>query len=163
MRGILLDWLVQVHARLRLLPETFSLCVNIIDRFLSSCVVSLAKLQLVGITCLFISPKVEEIVAPSVYYSLAKCYVLKMIKWNLSFPNPMHFLRHISKANDYDVKARTISKYLLEVGALEWWLLATPPSLMATASIWLARLIPGNDKWTVNLAHYSSYTKNSTY
>ncbi|KAG8216530.1 cyclin-like protein [Butyriboletus roseoflavus] len=175
MRGILLDWLVQVHARFRLLPETFFLCVNIIDRFLSARVVSLAKLQLVGITCLFISSKVEEIVAPSVSHFLhcadssytepeillAERYVLKTIDWNLSFPNPMHFLRRISKADDYDVKARTIGKYLLEVGALEWRLLATPPSLMAAASIWLARLILGNCKWTANLAHYSSYAESS--
>ncbi|KAI9568653.1 cyclin-like protein [Boletus coccyginus] len=175
MRGILLDWLVQVHARFRLLPETFFLCVNIIDRFLSSRVVSLAKLQLVGITCLFISSKVEEIVAPSVSHFLhcadssyteseillAERYVLKTIEWNLSFPNPMHFLRRISKADDYDVKARTIGKYLLEVGALEWRLLATPPSLMAAASIWLARLILGNYQWSANLAHYSSYAESS--
>jgi G2/mitotic-specific cyclin 2 len=70
MRGTLLDWLVQVHARFRLLPETFFLCVNIIDRFLPSPVVSLAKLQLVGITCLFISSKVEEIAAPSISHFL---------------------------------------------------------------------------------------------
>ncbi|KAF8126159.1 cyclin-like protein [Boletus edulis] len=175
MRGILLDWLVQVHARFRLLPETFFLCVNIIDRFLSARVVSLAKLQLVGITCLFVAAKVEEIVAPSVSHFLhcadssyteseillAERYVLKTIEWNMSFPNPMHFLRRISKADDYDVKARTIGKYLLEVGALEWRLLATPPSLMAAASIWLARLILGNYKWSANLAHYSSYAESS--
>ena len=70
MREILLDWLVQVHARFRLLLETLFLCVYIINRFLSAQVVSLAKLQLVGITCLFISSKVEEIVAPSVSHFL---------------------------------------------------------------------------------------------
>jgi G2/mitotic-specific cyclin 1/2 len=70
MRGILLDWLVQVHARFRLLPETLFLCVNIIDRFLSARVVSLAKLQLVGIACLFVASKVEEIVAQSVSHFL---------------------------------------------------------------------------------------------
>ncbi|KAH7882346.1 cyclin-like protein [Phlebopus sp. FC_14] len=175
MRGILLDWLVQVHARFRLLPETLFLCINIIDRFLSARVVSLAKLQLVGITCLFIASKVEEIVAPSVSHFLhcadssyteseillAERYVLKTIDWNLSFPNPMHYLRRISKADDYEVKARTIGKYLIEVAALEWRLLATPPSLVAAASIWLARLIIGNDKWTANLAHYSSYSESS--
>lgn len=173
MRGILLDWLVQVHARFRLLPETFFLCVNIIDRFLSSRVVSLAKLQLVGITCLFIASKVEEIVAPSVSHFLhcadssyteseillAERYVLKTIDWDLSFPNPMHYLRRISKADDYDVKARTIGKYLLEVGALEWRLLATPPSLMAAASIWLARLILGNDKWVSTLSSHATLSE----
>ena len=50
----------------------------------------------------------------------------------------MHLLRHISKTNDYNVKARTIGKYLLEVKALEWRLLATPPSLMAAVLTWLA-------------------------
>jgi hypothetical protein len=59
----------------------------------------------------------------------------------------MHFLRRISKADDYDLKSRTMGKYLLEVGTLEWCLLATPPSLVAAAVIWLSRLILGNDKW----------------
>lgn len=64
MRGILTDWLIQVHVRFRLLPETLFLCVNIIDRFLSARVVSLAKLQLVGVTCMFIAAKFEEIRSP---------------------------------------------------------------------------------------------------
>jgi len=135
--------------------------VNIIDRFLSARVVSLAKLQLVGITCLFLSSKVEEIVAPSVSHFLhcadssyteseillAERYVLETIDWNLSHPNPMHFLRRISEADDYDVKFRTMGKYLLEVGTLEWRLLSTPPSLVAAAATWLGRLILGTDKW----------------
>jgi hypothetical protein len=139
----------KVHARFRLLPETLFLCVNIIDRFLSPRVVSLAKLQLVGITCLFVASKVEEIVAPSVLHFfhcadssyteteilLVERYVLKTIDWSLSFPNPMHFLRRISKADDYDLKSRTMEKYLLEVGTLEWCLLTTPPSLVAAAAI----------------------------
>ena len=163
-RGILLDWLVQVHARFRLLPETFFLCVNIIDHFLLARVVSLAKLQLVGI---FLSSKVEETVAPSVSHFLhcadssyteseillTERYVLKTINWNLSFSNPMLFLHRISKADDYDVKARTIGKYPLEVGTLEWCLLAIPPFLMAAASIWLARLILGNYKLVGTCLH----------
>jgi hypothetical protein len=57
-RGILTDWLIQVHTRFRLLPETLYLAVNVIDRFLSARVVSLAKLQLVGITCMLLAAKV---------------------------------------------------------------------------------------------------------
>jgi len=48
MRGILTDWLVQVCVRFHLMPETLFLAVNIIDRFFSARVVSLAKLQLVA-------------------------------------------------------------------------------------------------------------------
>ncbi len=40
-RGILIDWLIEVHTRFHLLPETLFLAVNIIDRFLSEKVVQL--------------------------------------------------------------------------------------------------------------------------
>lgn len=66
MRGILIDWLVEVHQKFRLLPETLFLAVNIIDRFLSLRVCALPKLQLVGITALFIAAKYEEVMCPSI-------------------------------------------------------------------------------------------------
>jgi hypothetical protein len=59
----------------------------------------------------------------------------------------MHFLQRISKADDYDLKSKIMGKYQLEVGTLEWRLLAMPPSLVAAATIWLSRLILGSDKW----------------
>jgi len=34
MRGILMDWLVDVHLKFKLLPETLFLTVNFIDRYL---------------------------------------------------------------------------------------------------------------------------------
>lgn len=66
MRVTLVDWLLQVHMRYHMLPETLWIGVNIVDRFLSVRVVSLAKLQLVGVTAMFIAAKYEEIMAPSV-------------------------------------------------------------------------------------------------
>lgn len=66
MRATLVDWLLQVHMRYHMLPETLWIGVNIVDRFLSVRVVSLAKLQLVGVTAMFIAAKYEEILAPSV-------------------------------------------------------------------------------------------------
>lgn len=165
MRGILTDWLVQVHVRFHLLPETLFLCVNLIDRFLSARVVSLNKLQLVGVACMFIAAKFEEIVSPSVSHFLhcadssyteaeilqAERYILKTLDYNLSYPNPVHFLRRVSKADDYNVKVRTLGKYLLEIGIVEWRLVACPPSLMAAAAIWLARLALGLEQWVSRL------------
>ena len=34
MRGILVDWIIEVHLRFRLLPETLFLTINLIDRYL---------------------------------------------------------------------------------------------------------------------------------
>lgn len=64
MRQTLIDWLLQVHLRYHMLPETLWIAVNILDRFLSKRVVSLVKLQLVGVTAMFIAAKYEEIAAP---------------------------------------------------------------------------------------------------
>jgi G2/mitotic-specific cyclin 2 len=161
MRGILNDWLIQIHVKFRLLPETLFLAVNIIDRFLSARIVSLAKLQLVGVTCMFMAAKFEEIMAPSVSDFLhladssyneseilqAERYVLKTIDWNMNFSNPVHFLRRVSKADEYDMNVRTVAKYLLEIQCVEWRLIAAPPSLTAAASIWLARLVLGRGPW----------------
>ncbi|XP_069480483.1 G2/mitotic-specific cyclin-B2-like isoform X2 [Ambystoma mexicanum] len=46
MRAILVDWLIQVHAKFQLLPETLYMCVGITDRFLQIQPVSRNKLQL---------------------------------------------------------------------------------------------------------------------
>ena len=158
-RDILTDWLVQVHTRFCLVPETIFLVVNIFDHLLSAQIISLAKLQLVGITSLLIASKVEEIVPPSITLFLhcadrsytkdkvleAEQYVLKMLGWNLSYPNPIHFLQRVSEAGEFDVEARTISKYLLKISCLEWRLLSAPPSLLAAAAIWLTCFILSND------------------
>ena len=66
MRQTLVDWLLQVHLRYHMLPETLWIAINIVDRFLTKRVVSLVKLQLVGVTAMFIASKYEEILAPSV-------------------------------------------------------------------------------------------------
>ncbi len=191
-RGVLLDWLIGVHGRCRLTPETFHLCTNILDRFMSLRVCSLVRFQLFGITCLWIAAKVEETAPPCASDLIlltdgayteeqmfkAERYILKNLDFNLNHPNPMHFLRRISKADDYNVRVRTLGKYFAEIGCMEWRLIATPPSLLAAAAMWLARLVLGMEQWvrflgqsvrisladgsylqTPNLAHYSTYSQ----
>ena len=60
MRVVLLDWLLDIHHRLKMFPNTLFLTISLIDRYLSSHEVSRAKLQLVGATSLFIAAKFEE-------------------------------------------------------------------------------------------------------
>jgi len=66
MRSILIDWLVEVQIKFKLLPETLYLTTNLIDRFLGLKKVSRDKLQLVGVACMLIATKYEEIYAPEV-------------------------------------------------------------------------------------------------
>lgn len=161
MRGVLTDWLIQVHARFRFIPETLFLAVNILDRFLSARVVSVNKLQLVGVACLFVAAKAEEIFSPSMSNFIfiadnaftdnellqAERYILKTLDWNLSYPSPINFLRRASKADEYNIQVRTVAKFFLEISVVEWRLLHAPPSLLAAASIWLGRLVLDQGDW----------------
>lgn len=168
MRSVLMDWLVQVHLRFNLLPETLFLTVNYIDRFLSCKVVSLGKLQLVGATAIFIAAKYEEINCPSVQeivymvdggYSVdeilkAERFMLTMLQFELGWPGPMSFLRRISKADDYDLETRTLAKYFLEVTLMDERFIGSPPSFTAAASHCLARIMLRKGTW-VSLHQYS--------
>ncbi len=66
MRSILIDWLVEVHHKFKLVPETLFLTINLIDRFLQLKQITRQKLQLVGVTAMLIASKYEEIYAPIV-------------------------------------------------------------------------------------------------
>lgn len=66
MRGILIDWLVDVHDNFKMLDQTLHLSLRYLDEFLSKERVSRQELQLVGITCLMIASKFEEIYPPRV-------------------------------------------------------------------------------------------------
>ncbi|CAI5463522.1 unnamed protein product, partial [Closterium sp. Yama58-4] len=65
-RGVVLDWVVQVHESYNLMPETLFLAVNIFDRYLATTHVLKKHIQLVGATCIMIAAKYEEIYPPLV-------------------------------------------------------------------------------------------------
>jgi len=157
MRAILIDWLLDVHLKFRLLPETLYLTVFLIDRFLSLKCVSREKLQLVGVTAMFIASKFEEIYPPEcndfVYISAnaytreeilqMEQYMLNTLGFNLATPTTLYFLRRFSKAAMSDYRVHTLSKFLLELALLEIRLLKYVPSQIAAASVYLARTMVG--------------------
>ncbi|PYI24055.1 G2/mitotic-specific cyclin-B [Aspergillus violaceofuscus CBS 115571] len=173
MRGILVDWLIEVHTRFRLLPETLFLAVNIIDRFLSEEVVALDRLQLVGVAAMFIASKYEEVLSPHVANFShiadetfsdkeildAERHILATLEYNMSYPNPMNFLRRISKADNYDIQTRTLGKYLMEISLLDHRFMEYRQSHVAAAAMYLARLILARGPWDATLAHYAGYTE----
>ena len=173
LRGVLADWLIETHAKFRLLPETLFLALNIVDRFLSMRTISLSKLQLVGVTALFIAAKYEEVLCPSIQNFMyvadggytdeeilrAERYMLKVLNFDLSYASPMNFLRRISKADNYDIQTRTVAKYFMEISLVDHRLLDHPPSLVAAAAVWLAREVLERGEWTPTLVHYSTYAE----
>ncbi|OAA63970.1 G2/mitotic-specific cyclin-B [Cordyceps fumosorosea ARSEF 2679] len=172
-RGILVDWLIEVHTRFHLLPETLFLAVNIVDRFLSKKVIQLDNFQLVGITAMFIASKYEEVLSPYIgnfkkitndgfteeEILSAERFVLSTLDYDLSYPNPMNFLRRVSKADNYDIQSRTIGKYLTEISLLDHRFMSFPPSQVAAAAMYMSRLMLDRGEWDEMLAHYAGYTE----
>ncbi|OCF40839.1 cyclin [Kwoniella heveanensis CBS 569] len=173
MRTTLIDWLLQVHLRYHMLPETLWIAVNLVDRFLSVRVVSLVKLQLVGVTAMFIAAKYEEILAPSVdefVYMTESGYtkdeilkgeriILQTLDFTVSsYCSPYSWVRRISKADDYDIQTRTLSKFLMEVTLLDHRFLRCKPSMIAAIGMYLARKMLGGD-WNEAFVFYSNFTE----
>lgn len=175
MRGILIDWLVQVHLRFHLLQETLYLTVSIIDRFLQVQEVSKNKLQLVGVTAMLIASKYEEMYAPEIndfVYITDNAYtksdirkmevlILKKLEFNLGRPVPLHFLRRNSKAGEVDADKHTLAKYLMELTIVDYESVHIPPSEIAAAALCLSIQIldPTSKAWTQTLAYHSRYTE----
>ncbi|KAI8438035.1 hypothetical protein MSG28_010687 [Choristoneura fumiferana] len=99
MRAILLDWLNEVCEVYKLHRETFHLTVDYVDRYLTNTDdVQKGRLQLIGITCLFIAAKVEEVYPPKIgefaYVTDGACttdeilleemLILKILSWNIT-------------------------------------------------------------------------------
>lgn len=99
MRAILLDWLMEVCEVYKLHRETFYLAQDFFDRFMSTEQdVLKTRLQLIGISALFIAAKLEEIYPPKLvqfaYVTDGACtdddilqmelIILKSLGWSLS-------------------------------------------------------------------------------
>jgi len=171
MRNVLTNWLVEVHFKYKLFPETLFLAVNIIDRFLSLKQIPKNQIQLVGIAALLIASKFEEIYSPSIQDFLHDCndsytldeflemerVILCTLGFQLGCPCALTFLRRISKAEQYDIPSRTVAKYLIEMAILDEKFLNYKPSLIAAAATWLSRKMLKKGDWDKTLEFYSGY------
>ncbi|KAI6003422.1 cyclin-like protein [Pisolithus marmoratus] len=171
MRQTLVDWLLQVHLRWHMLPETLWIAINIVDRFLSRRPVALVKLQLVGVTAMFIAAKYEEIVAPSVdefVYMTESGYtkeeilkgervVLQTLDFRVSqYCSPYSWMRRISKADNYDIQTRTLGKFIAEIALIDHRFLRCKPSLISAVAMYSARKMLGGD-WNDAFVFYSGF------
>ncbi|GMH04664.1 hypothetical protein Nepgr_006504 [Nepenthes gracilis] len=174
MRGILIDWLIEVHYKFELMDETLYLTVNLIDRFLSLHPVVRKKLQLVGITAMLLACKYEEVSVPVVEDLILisdKAYsrqeVLEMerlmintLKFNLAVPTSYMFMRRFLKAAQSDKKLELLSFFLIELCLVEYEMLRFPPSLLAAAAIFTAQCaLSGSKWWSKTCEWHTSYTR----
>ena len=152
MRSILLDWLVEVHLKYKLVPETLYITTNIIDRYLSKKDIKRTKLQLVGVTSMFIASKYEDIYPPEVKdfsYITDNAYtnkeILKMemeilstLNFNITFPTPYRFIEIYRKILNLDDKTFCFCWYCIELCLIEYKMIKYKPSFLAASAVFCA-------------------------
>lgn len=171
MRSILVDWLVEVHLKFKLVPETLYLTINLIDRYLERQEVSRPRLQLVGVTSLLIASKYEEIYPPELrdlVYICDRAYtrteiiemeekILKTLEYNITIPSAHAFLVRFLKAAHADKRIVQLSCYILDGTLQSYNLLHYLPSQLAAAAVFIARRTVGRNSWSPTLLKYANY------
>ncbi len=133
MRAILVDWIIEVHLKFKLLPETLFLTVGLIDRFLAKERIKRSGLQLVGVTAMLIASKYEEVYAPEVrdfVYITDNAYtrqqifnmeqdMLTTLEFSITIPSAFRFLERFSKVAQCSTREFHLARYLIELPLIE--------------------------------------------
>ncbi|ONK55438.1 uncharacterized protein A4U43_UnF3370 [Asparagus officinalis] len=174
MRAILGDWLIEVHHKFELMPETLYLTFYIIDRYLSMEKVLRRELQLVGVSSMLIASKYEEIWAPQVEdficisdraYSQEQILameksILNRLEWSLTVPTPYVFLVRFIKAAMCDKEMEHMVYFFAELGLIQYSMIMYSPSTVAASAVYAARCtLKKSPLWTESLKHYTGFSE----
>lgn len=152
MRPHLIDFLLDCHFSLNLLPETLFLTIQIIDRYCSMRVVYKKHYQLVGCTALWIASKYEDkkINTPTLKELTTMCchaydpdmfvqmesHILSTLEWSISQPTIESFLRiHPDSCH--------LARFFCELSLYHKEFVGILPSVIASSSIILSNCISG--------------------
>ncbi|KAK4772794.1 hypothetical protein SAY86_014569 [Trapa natans] len=178
MRGILINWLVEVSEEYSLTSDTLYITVHLIDWFLSQNFIERSRLQLLGITCMLLASKYEEIYAPRVDELCAMTdntytreevlrmegQLLKYFRFSISIPTTKTFLRRFIFAaqathTSPSLELEHLANYLAELTLIEYDFLNFLPSIIAASAIFLAKwtLDSSHQPWNPTLEYYTRY------
>eukprot|EP00930_Biecheleria_cincta_P004790 TRINITY_DN10571_c0_g1_i2.p1 TRINITY_DN10571_c0_g1~~TRINITY_DN10571_c0_g1_i2.p1 ORF type:complete len:237 (+),score=44.65 TRINITY_DN10571_c0_g1_i2:820-1530(+) len=175
MRAILVDWLMDVHRRYKLRQKTLHLAVSLVDRYLAEAPVLRKHLQLVGVTCMFIAAKFEEICSPiaaDFVNITANTYtkeeilsmestVLVALNFCMVVPTQADFLEYVLKENQcHGEKHKELLNYLLDLALVDLSMIKHAPSKLVSAALLLSNEIMGRPGWPHGMAQITRYLEN---
>ena len=171
MRGILVDWLVDVTFKFRLLDETLFSAIWIMDRFLSKGD-SMAKdqLQLLGVSCLMISAKMEEVYPPSLKDYLQVCdgayseiqildkeaTILSVLNFDIAVATSLHMFKFFTRNLSITQKSYFFGEYLLHSALLDIKSFKFSQNELSAGAIFLVnKMFKGSIKWSRDVSNLS--------
>ncbi|KAL9240871.1 hypothetical protein vseg_015043 [Gypsophila vaccaria] len=178
MRGILVDWLVELAEEFKVIPDTLYLTVSHIDRYLSSKPINRQRLQLLGVSSMLIASKYEEIdpkpvekfvdMTENTYTKQEvvdmEADVLKSLNYEMGNPTVKTFLRMFARVaqvdpKDPDLQLEFLGYYFSELSLLDYGSVKFLPSTIAASAIFLAKFTiqPKEHPWSSDLQSYTGY------
>lgn len=175
MRAILIDWIVEIHLKLNLKIETLYQTIWIIDSFLSIKLIEKSKFQLLGISALLISCKINEIYYPSITNfikltdntykkeELIKMEddVLQILEYNVLTPTSIQFYQIISKYFNFDDKVHYLGKFFLENSLIDYEMIFFSPSIIAFSCAYIVMKYFGLKNYKYLFEIYNFYNNES--
>ncbi|KAK7342906.1 hypothetical protein VNO80_25864 [Phaseolus coccineus] len=174
LRGILINWLIEVHFKFDLMPETLYLTVTLLDQYLSLVTIKKTDMQLVGLTALLLAskyedfwhPRVKDLISISAGYTRDQMLgmeklILRKLKFRLNAPTHYVFLVRFLKAGQSNKKIEHMAFFLVDLCLVEYDALAFKPSLLSASALDCAEMIlkfhkaAGVGKLTVAYEKYS--------
>ncbi|KAK9290176.1 hypothetical protein L1049_008342 [Liquidambar formosana] len=123
MRAILVDWLIEVHNKFELMPETLYLTINIVDRFLS----------VNDFVCISDRAYTHEQIL------IMEKTILGRLEWTLTVATPYVFLVRFIKASIPDQEVENMVYFLAELGMMHYATIMYCPSMVAASAVYAAR------------------------
>lgn len=176
MRSVLVDWMVEVFLEYHMTEETLFLSISLLDRmFACHALEAKSSIQLLGIACMWIAGKFQEIFPPSIddfIYISDNAYtrdeliamektVLQTLDYQLCYPTAYTFLCHFSLGVGGLPSGVQfcVASYMLELALLELEFSTNClPSLLAAAAIGVAFTQVNDGGWT-DLCRVSQYSQ----
>lgn len=174
LRAVLIDWMIALHWKFKLDPETLFLSVALMDRYLSVETVSRQQLQLLGVAVVLVASKYEDIYPPEVKEFLLatenaytrrqllemEVCVLNALEFKLTAPSAWRFLERFVTETSLTDKNRHLAEYLLELSLVEYHMLRYKASLQAAAAMLIAlRAQRKETHWTPNLVAVTGWAE----
>lgn len=167
MRAILIDWLVDVSVKFKLIDITLFSTITLLDKFLKTRQVHRQNLQLLGVTCLMIVSKFEEIYPPSITDYVCVCDkaytqdqlldseadVLQTLQFDLAVTPSIVFYQDLIQDIDFPEKTICFGAYILEISLLDPTSRKYTNKELACGSIYLInKIFKCGKSWTNELS-----------
>jgi hypothetical protein len=172
MRAMVIDWIVDVHRKLRMHTDTLYLTVMLIDQYLTINNLEKGKFQRLACAALLIAGKNDEIRPPSlsdlvelsdnsfsvIALSRMEAALFAAVEFHVDPILPSMFLKRFLRLADPDLKLSMMGHFICESALLDSQFIGMIPSKLAAAVVCLAvTLERGANHWTEYLEDNTGY------